>query len=46
MYTMARYRKHTHNKILKFTRQQIMMIEDEWYAKFNKNYNLNTKQVG
>ena len=43
---MARYRKHTHNKIIKLTRQEITLVEDEWYAKFNKNYNLNTKQVG
>ena len=43
---MARYRKHTHNKVLKLTRQQIMMIEDEWYAKFNKNYKLNTITIG
>ena len=46
MYTMARSRKHTHNKVIKLTRQQIMMIEDEWYDRFNRNYNLNTKQIG
>ena len=47
MYTMARSRKHTHKKILKFTRQQIMMIEDEWYDRFNRNYyKLNTNKVG
>jgi len=43
---MTSTRKYTHKKILKFTRQQIMMIEDEWFDRFNRNYNLNTKQVG
>ena len=39
-------RKHSHTKIIKLTRQQIMMIEDEWFDRFNRNYNLNTKKVG
>jgi hypothetical protein len=38
-------RKYTSNKIIKLTRQQIMLVEDEWYDRFNKNYNINTKQV-
>lgn len=43
---MANTRKHTHKKIIKLTRQQIMMIEDEWFDRYNRNYNLNTKRVG
>ena len=43
---MARTRKYTSKKIIKLTRQQIMMIEDEWFDRYNKNYNVNTKQVG
>ncbi len=35
---MAHSRKHKHKVIAKLTRQQIMMIEDEWYARFNKAY--------
>lgn len=31
-------RKYSHKKILKLTRQQIMLVEDEWYDKFNKSY--------
>ncbi len=31
-------RKHKHMKILKLTRQQILMIEDEWNERFNVNY--------
>jgi len=27
------------------TREQIRMVEDEWYDKFNKNYNVNTNRV-
>ena len=46
MYTMARSRKHTHKVITKLTRQQIMMIEDEWYDRYNRSYyNVNTKIV-
>lgn len=39
---MARTRKYTSKKIIKLTRQQIMMIEDEWFDRFNKNYKQNT----
>ena len=39
-------RKYSSKKIIKLTRQQIIAIEDEWYDRFNKNYNLNTKRVG
>ena len=39
-------RKYSSQKIIKLTRQQIMMIEDEWFDRFNKNYNVNTKKVG
>ena len=47
MYIMARYRKHTHKTVLKLTRQQILMIEDEWWDKYNKEtYKRNTKLVG
>ena len=35
---MAYTRKHTHKKITKLTRQQIMMIEDEWFDRYNRNY--------
>ena len=39
-------RKHKHKKILKLTRQQIMMIEDEWYDRYNKYfYKQNTMLV-
>jgi hypothetical protein len=31
-------RKYSHKKILKLTRQQIMLVEDEWYDKFNRSY--------
>ena len=31
-------RKHTHHKIIKLTRQQILMIEDEWFDRYNRNY--------
>ena len=47
MYTMARSRKHTHNKVIKLTKQQIVMIEDEWWSKYNKVfYNINTNKAG
>jgi len=39
-------RKFTHKKIITMTREQIRMVEDEWYDKFNKNYNINTNKVG
>ena len=40
-------RKYTSKKIIKLTRQQIMMIEDEWNDRFNRNYyKLNTNKVG
>ena len=42
---MARTRKYTSKKIIKLTRQQIMMIEDEWFDRYNNNYNVNTKTV-
>ena len=29
------------------TREQIMLVEDEWYSKFNKVFhNVNTNKVG
>lgn len=34
-------RKYSSKKIIKLTRQQILMIEDEWY----RRYNINTKKV-
>ena len=45
---MAHSRKHTHKIITKLTRQQIMMIEDEWYDRYNKNsyYKQNTITTG
>ena len=47
MFTMARFRKFTHKTVLKLTRQQIMLIEDEWWDRYNKRtYNINTKTVG
>ena len=39
---MARTRKYTSKKIIKLTRQQIMMIEDEWFDRYNRNYKQNT----
>ena len=38
-------RKYSSKKIIKLTRQQIMMIEDEWFDRFNRNYNANTNKV-
>ena len=38
-------RVYSSKKIIKLTRQQIMMIEDEWFDRFNRNYNLNTNKV-
>ena len=39
-------RKHSHTKIIKLTRQQIMMIEDKWYDRYNRNsYKTNTKKA-
>tara|TARA_R100001463_G_scaffold62043_1_gene114945 strand:- start:1639 stop:1767 length:129 start_codon:yes stop_codon:yes gene_type:complete len=29
-------RKYKSKKIIKLTRQEIMMIEDEWYDRYNK----------
>ena len=47
MYTMARYRKHTHKVVNKLTKQQILMIEDEWWSRYNTVvYKLNTNKVG
>ena len=47
MFTMARSRKFTHKTVLKLTRQQILMIEDEWWDKYNKEtYKRNTNIVG
>ena len=40
-------RKHTHHKIIKLTKKEILMIEDRWYARYNKAYyNINTNKVG
>ena len=40
-------RKYSSKKIIKLTRQQIMMIEDEWNNRFNRNYyNTNTIKIG
>lgn len=39
-------RKYKSKKIIKLTRQEIMLVEDEWHGKFNRNYNLNTKIFG
>ena len=41
-------RKFTHKKLIKITmsREQIRMVEDEWYTRFNKNHNVNTNIVG
>jgi hypothetical protein len=39
-------RKYKSKKIIKLTRQQIMMIEDEWYDRYNKYfYKQNTMLV-
>ena len=47
MFIMARSRKYTHKAVLKLTRQQILMIEDEWWDKYNKEtYKRNTNIVG
>jgi len=44
--TMARTRKYTSKKITKLTKREFDFEVDQWYAKFNKNYNANTKLVG
>ena len=31
-------RKFKHKDIFKLTNKQVMMIEDKWYSKFNKEY--------
>ncbi len=31
-------RKYSSKKIIKLTRQQILMIEDEWFDRYNRNY--------
>lgn len=40
---MARKRKHSHKPLAKLTRQQIMMIEDEWWARYNKKNTLTNR---
>ena len=40
-------RKYTHKKVITMTSEQIRLVEDEWYSKFNKVfYNINTNKVG
>ena len=46
MYTMARSRKYTSKKFFKLTKAEFTFEEDQWYARFNKNYNTNTIKVG
>lgn len=44
---MSRNRKHKHKVIVKLTRQEIMMVEDQWYARLNKAiYRQNNKSIG
>ena len=45
MYTMERYRKYTSKKFFKLTKTEITFEEDQWYARFNKNYNINTNKA-
>ena len=46
MYTMARSRKYTSKKFIKLTKREFDFEVDQWYARFNRNYNTNTKLVG
>ena len=46
MYTMARSRKYTSKKFFKLTKAEFTFEEDQWYARFNRNHNTNTKLVG
>ena len=46
MYTMASSRKYTSKKFFKLTKKEFTFEEDQWYARFNKNYNTNTIKVG
>ena len=39
-------RKYTSKKIIVLKSEQIRMIEDEWWNRFNRNTHLNTKLVG
>ena len=40
---MKKNRKYNRTKtIVKLSRQEIEMIKDEWYTRFNTNYNKNT----
>ena len=38
-------RKYKSNKVIILKSEEIRMIEDEWYNRFNKNYNTNTNIV-
>ena len=43
---MSKVRKHNHHKVITISREMIRMIEDEWYERYNRNYNINTNKVG
>ena len=38
-------RKFKHKKIIKLTKREYDFEVDQWYARFNKNYNTNTIKV-
>ena len=35
-------RKFTNKTIITMTSEQIRLVEDEWFDKFNRTYNVNT----
>ena len=37
-------KRHKHVKLLKITKRELEMIEDEWYRRYN--YKLNTNVIG
>jgi len=39
-------RKYTNKRVIVLKSEEIRMIEDEWWGRFNKNYNINTNKVG
>ena len=45
--TLAILSGFNYNKrVIVLKSEEIRMIEDEWWGRFNKNYNINTNKVG
>jgi len=45
MYIMAHSRKHKHKSFIKLTRKEIILIEDEWFRRFNANTQIKYDKV-